>query len=266
MNVIKRLKGRICNLFVLKSIIAIGAFLIVYPLALSAKTVEMWQLDNFFSVAGGTSPDGQVTVVNIDAGDTIKWTNMGSTDHTTTNDVIVDQGIFEGDLFDSHAMGPGSSFSHTFDKEGEFPYFCEIHGREDMAGKVIVGKGGGDGDGGGKKSFTFECERDFEHGIFGIEALMLNIGEEVGCTLRLVNPVAGVKVGINNRTFLRNAVIVDALSDKTDANGEIRYNIIANNKGTNWVGWAVPDDKGEIKFNKKAYDEGKAWGAFMHVE
>ncbi|MGR3177198.1 MAG: FG-GAP-like repeat-containing protein [Candidatus Anammoxibacter sp.] len=109
------------------------------------RTGEVWQLDNFFTnvLINGTpqvpNDTGAVTVTTIKVGDTVKWTNKGTTEHTATNDDITGV-LFQGDLWDSGDMGVGETFSHskTFEKEGEFPYFCKIHGRDDMAGTIIV--------------------------------------------------------------------------------------------------------------------------------
>ena len=59
-------------------------------------------------------------------GDTVNWTNIGSTDHTTTNDNDPDFNFFEGELWDSNELDVGESFSHTFTDESEFPYFCKV--------------------------------------------------------------------------------------------------------------------------------------------
>jgi len=74
--------------------------------------------------------DAQVTVVQpsdtmswrydpasltISAGSTVTWTNNGSTAVTVTS---------PDGLFDSESIGPGGSFSYTFDTPGTFRYFC----------------------------------------------------------------------------------------------------------------------------------------------
>jgi plastocyanin len=53
--------------------------------------------------------------LTISAGSTVTWTNNGSTAVTVTS---------PDGLFDSETIGPGSSFSHTFDTPGTFRYFC----------------------------------------------------------------------------------------------------------------------------------------------
>ena len=69
--------------------------------------------------------------VEIAAGDTVTWVNDDSTVHTATaNDGTFDSGI----------LSRGDTFSFTFDSEGEYPYFCDVH--PNMVGTVVVIQGG----------------------------------------------------------------------------------------------------------------------------
>lgn len=73
--------------------------------------------------------------VEVEPGDTVEWTNEGASLHTVTAD--------EGD-FDSDELTPGDAFSHTFDKEGAYFYYCRLHGspgKNGMWGVVIVATG-----------------------------------------------------------------------------------------------------------------------------
>lgn len=66
--------------------------------------------------------------VEVKVGETVTWINDDSSRHTVTSK---DDGIF-----DSGMMGKGQSFSYTFDKAGEYPYFCSPH--PSMVGTVVV--------------------------------------------------------------------------------------------------------------------------------
>lgn len=71
--------------------------------------------------------------VVIAVGTTVTWVNQDGAPHTATAD--------DGTLFKSDLLSKGQSFSHTFDKVGEFRYFCELHGSAggvDMAGTIKV--------------------------------------------------------------------------------------------------------------------------------
>jgi plastocyanin len=64
----------------------------------------------------------------IDAGATVTWTNYDSVDHTVTSD--------DGDALDSPLFGKNETFSHNFDKPGEYRYHCTPH--PNMQGLVTV--------------------------------------------------------------------------------------------------------------------------------
>jgi plastocyanin len=65
--------------------------------------------------------------VKVKVGETVTWVNDDSSRHTVTS---------KDGVFDSGMMGKGQSFSYTFDKAGEYLYFCEPH--PNMVGTVVV--------------------------------------------------------------------------------------------------------------------------------
>ncbi len=71
--------------------------------------------------------------ITIDVGYTIEWVNYDPEAHTVTSKTL--DGGPSGE-FDSGLFSYGKKFSHTFDKSGEFYYFCTIHPW--MDGIVIV--------------------------------------------------------------------------------------------------------------------------------
>jgi plastocyanin len=66
--------------------------------------------------------------VSVSAGDTVRWTNNDSADHTSTSD---------GPGWDSGPIVPGTSFRHEFTSPGTFAYHCALH--PSMTGTVTVG-------------------------------------------------------------------------------------------------------------------------------
>jgi plastocyanin len=64
--------------------------------------------------------------IEIDAGETVTWTNNDNFTHTVKIDGRGDQKV-----------GRGESVSITFDKPGTFHYVCTLHSH-DMHGTVIV--------------------------------------------------------------------------------------------------------------------------------
>jgi plastocyanin len=69
----------------------------------------------------------------VDVGDTVTWQQQDNTTHTVTAGTPGS----ESGLFDHRGFGRGDDFSFTFDRVGEFPYFCAIH-PEGMRGTVEV--------------------------------------------------------------------------------------------------------------------------------
>ena len=72
--------------------------------------------------------------INIDAGDSVTWTNSDNDIHTVTSGS--DEGPSIGQEFDSGTLGEAQSFTHKFENPGTYEYFCSIH--PSMVGEVIV--------------------------------------------------------------------------------------------------------------------------------
>ena len=72
--------------------------------------------------------------ITINVGEEVTWSNDDSAAHTVTAGSAADgpSGAFDSSLFMA-----GTTFSHTFEEEGTFPYFCMVHPW--MEGIVNVG-------------------------------------------------------------------------------------------------------------------------------
>ena len=70
--------------------------------------------------------------IEVKEGTTVTWTNGDAIDHSVTNGTPEKP----GDAFDSGFFTEGKSFSFTFTKAGEYPYFCKRH--NSMMGTVKV--------------------------------------------------------------------------------------------------------------------------------
>ncbi|HEX5979260.1 MAG TPA: cupredoxin family copper-binding protein [Nitrososphaeraceae archaeon] len=68
--------------------------------------------------------------IEIKVGDTVTWINNDSSLHTATSTSSNDSNL------DSKVLRRGETFSFTFDKEGQYPYFCSLH--PNMVGSVAV--------------------------------------------------------------------------------------------------------------------------------
>ena len=64
--------------------------------------------------------------IEIDAGQTVTWTNEDNFTHTVQVDGRDDQKV-----------EPGASVTETFDEPGTYHYVCTLH-RKDMEGEVVV--------------------------------------------------------------------------------------------------------------------------------
>ncbi len=71
------------------------------------------------------------TVVRVDPGSEVTWTNRDSYDHTVTG-VAGSWGTFD-------TLAGGASVTYRFEKAGVYPYFCLLH--PGMVGAVVVGDG-----------------------------------------------------------------------------------------------------------------------------
>ena len=104
-----------------------GAFLLAMAMGTTAhaRTWDVSIRDSFFE------PEN----LTIQAGDTVRWTQLGSMTHTTTSGP---NGVRDG-KWDSGFMNPGSGavFSRVFASEGSFPYFCTLHASF-MQGTIVV--------------------------------------------------------------------------------------------------------------------------------
>jgi predicted secreted protein with PEFG-CTERM motif len=120
----------------------------VFPLMTIFTIVMMFSMSSAFaesvsvSAPQGTSVPGCETTnecfipheVTVNVGDTVIWSNDDSAAHTVTAGSAGDgpSGVFDSSLFMA-----GTTFSHTFESEGEVPYFCMVHPW--MQGIVFVG-------------------------------------------------------------------------------------------------------------------------------
>jgi plastocyanin len=109
----------------------------VFAFGAPARTPERATAET--TAAQAAAPAGKVVEVKVDnfsfspqtitiaAGTTVIWTNRDDIPHT----VVSDDKVFKSKVLDTD-----EKFSYTFDKAGNFPYFCSVHPK--MTGKVIV--------------------------------------------------------------------------------------------------------------------------------
>jgi plastocyanin len=84
--------------------------------------------------------------ISVPRGSTVTWTNTGrdAVPHTATGDPTLavnppDVALPAGaQPWTSDALGPGQTFSHTFDVSGSYRYFCRYHETLGMVGTITV--------------------------------------------------------------------------------------------------------------------------------
>ena len=142
-----------------KTKIVLNSLLLLFTLSLVATISPVFADHSTASVSApqGTSNQGCETTnecfvpyeVTVDVGGVVTWSNDDSAAHTVTAGTIIDG---PSDVFDSSLFMAGTTFSHTFEEAGVFPYFCIVHpwmdgivtvqeseGTEHPPGTLVVG-------------------------------------------------------------------------------------------------------------------------------
>ena len=79
------------------------------------------------------------TVVRVDEGATITWTNRDEALHTVTGTDVRSGRPGAGAWGSLEELAQNQTFSHTFNDAGVYPYYCMLH--PGMVGAVVVGNG-----------------------------------------------------------------------------------------------------------------------------
>jgi plastocyanin len=96
--------------------------------------------DDDGNAAGGASiavngHDFDPPEVRIKAGESVKWTWVAGSHNVVSGATCTPDGKFTSG---ANTVGVGSTFSHTFDTPGTYPYYCDPHCGIGMTGKIIV--------------------------------------------------------------------------------------------------------------------------------
>jgi plastocyanin len=95
-----------------------------------ASSLPITEEGKVVSIVGNSGANSyNPNLIEIKVGDTVAWINDDSSPHTVTSSS-------NDRTFDSDVLTRGETFSFTFDKEGQFPYFCTLH--PNMVGRVVV--------------------------------------------------------------------------------------------------------------------------------
>lgn len=122
--------------------------IIAVALALSACSSEdAGGGDVEMTVAQAFAPE----TITVAVGDTVTWDNASGEQHTVTaeGDSLPDGADYfasgeasseedANDDLSASFVGPGESYSHTFETPGTYRYYCIPHQEAGMAGTVVV--------------------------------------------------------------------------------------------------------------------------------
>lgn len=123
-----------------------------------------------------------------------------------------------------------------------------------------------------ERFITFDCGGVTVRDRGGFELLGLDIGDTVSCTLtvlqRHTRNTAGRGLKISSEIRAGNSISVNAepAEGVTDDNGELTITLTAIDRGIDWLAWNIADKDGDMRFDKEAYDSGRAWGMFVLVK
>jgi len=124
---------------------AISSFFVLFAIVAGIAAAPAAFAEVTVSAPAGTSVPGCEDTnecfipadISVDVGETVIWSNDDTAAHTVTSGSAADgpDGVFDSSLFMA-----ATTFEHTFDEAGDYPYFCMVHPW--MVGTVTVGAAG----------------------------------------------------------------------------------------------------------------------------
>ncbi len=126
--------------------VLLGTLTIVAVLAIAPSAFGQMSMEVDIAKGAGSSANANCVAANncfapnpvtIAPGTEVEWKNTDTVGHTVTSGKPTDNDA--GSLFDSSSNGlikPGAEFKFTFQNEGTFNYFCQVHPW--MTGQVTV--------------------------------------------------------------------------------------------------------------------------------
>ena len=153
-------------------LVAIFASAMMLPIqSASAATVNVEIVPG--SSTGKTTDAYAPYPVEANEGDTVIWTNKDNTLHTASAGTASSPDMEGFGWKDGTAVyiSPNKTYEFTFEEEGEYPYYCQLH--PVMVGTVMVaggdGSDGGNGDNGGAEESN-EVEAEIDGNTFAVMA------------------------------------------------------------------------------------------------
>jgi amicyanin len=118
-------KGVVIGIVGVILLIAVGVYFYLTVSPVSNETIQNLTEQNIILIQNFQYTPQDLT---IKVGETVTWTNKDSMKHTVTSD--------DGSELNSTYIDTDTSYAHTFNQIGEYPYHCIPH--PFMTGKIIV--------------------------------------------------------------------------------------------------------------------------------
>ncbi|MEM2759938.1 MAG: plastocyanin/azurin family copper-binding protein [Nitrososphaerales archaeon] len=215
-----------------KKVVLIFASLLLIPLVLSNASADTANVSIVVGAALTTNAKFyDPHIVKVKIGTTVVWTNYDTAAHTVTSGAPTSED--SGQLFDSGLFGPNRTFSHKFDNEGTFDYYCVVHPW--MTGKVIVSSEAG----------NFGILKNTEGGRFSVELVVsppiIEAGKSAKFVLSFFNPTTqlternivydfavtkdGQKLVDKKQVQALSGVVVEEVSFESDQSGTFMVSV-----------------------------------------
>ena len=175
--------------------------------------------------------------IEINVGDTVVWTNRDNTIHTVTAGTPTEgaTGEFGGTQENPVLVFANQKFSHTFETEGEFDYYCTLH--PSMVGRVIVGAADN-----GEPTEPEESTATAEHE--GITYTVTAMSAETTVTGVEIVPEESIRVQFSAPGQVELTLSTDMVSGITVVNsveGEVEFTEVDANDESTTISFTVPD-------------------------
>ncbi len=179
--------------------------------------------------------------ININVGDTVTWTNRDAQPHTVTSGIPAEgpDGNFDSSPNFSPLIVAGATFSHTFEEEGEFPYYCALH--PNQIGTVIVASGPGNGNGGNGGPDPTPQEFSVTATAEGTDYEITGTSDGAMATTATINPGQSVVIEFDGGGEVELTLPTAMIDDITTVNGE-EPTIVSENDTTTTISFSVPEE------------------------
>ncbi len=116
---------RIAITIVAVAVIGIASYYLLTTQRSGSEEIQQPQGENAIFIENFAYSPKELT---ISVGETVIWTNRDSVRHNVVSD--------SGNELAADLLGQNESYTHTFDRAGEYPYHCAPH--PFMTGKIVV--------------------------------------------------------------------------------------------------------------------------------